>query len=204
MRRPDEPSRRRWTRARLLRTAIGGGAVVAGGAATASWSGGGVPAAAPSERGDADILNLFLLLEQVQEGFYREALRRARLDGELRRFAGVVAAQEGEHAARLTERLGARARARPRLDLGDAVTDPERFRAAAIKLEETTIAAYIAQAANLTRSAVAAIVPLVSVEARQVAWVRDLARVSPAPRAADPGRDRDDVLGELREGGFIQ
>lgn len=192
-----------WTRGRLLRVAIGGGAVVAGGAATASWNGGRAPAAAQQEDRDEEILNFFLLLERVQDGFYREALRAGALDGDLRRFARIVGAEEGQHVARLTERLGGRADVPPRTEFGDAVTDPGRFRATAIELEETAISAYIAQAANLSRDAVAAIVPLVSVEARQAAWVRDLAGVSPAPEPADRARDRDDVLAGLREGGFI-
>jgi hypothetical protein len=193
----------RWTRGRLLRTAIGGGAVVAGGAATASWTG-GAPAAAPSARGDVEILNHFLLLEQVQQGFYAEALEAGRLSGGLRSFAGTVSEQEREHVALLTKRLGSRARARPRTEFGEALTDPARFREAAIELEEATISAYIAQGANLTRDAVAAIVPLVSVEARQVAWIRDLAGVSPAPRAADPPAGAGDVVRKLRAKGWIR
>ena len=188
----------------MLRAALGGGAVVAGGAATASWTGGGAPAAAPSKSTDVSILNIFLLLEQVQEGFYLEAVRAGRLDGRLGDFARIVGAQERKHVALLTERLGGRARGRPQSDFGDAVADPERFQDAAIKLEEATIAAFISQGANLTRDALAAVVPLVSVEARQVAWVRDLAGVSPAPRAADPARAADEILDELREARFIR
>lgn len=204
MNRWAEPSRLRWTRAGLLRAALGGGAVVAGGAATASWTGGGAPGAAPSKSTDTKILNLFLLLEQVQEGLYREAVDGGKLKGKLEEFARTVGGQESEHVALLTERLGGNARERPQSDFGDAVADSERFQDVAIKLEEATIAAFISQGANLTRDALAAVVPLVSVEARQVAWVRDLAGVSPAPRAADPPRDADQILDELRGQGFIQ
>ncbi len=202
MNRPGEPLGR-WTRASLFRAALGGGAVVAGGAATASWTGGDPPMAAPSESTDVEILNLFLLLEQVQDGFYREAVRGGGLDGPLLTFARAVGAQESEHVAVLTDRLGDRAGDRPQSDFGDATRDPERFQDAAIKLEESTIAAFISQSANLTRGALAAVVPLISVEARQVAWVRDLAGVPPAPRAADPARESEDILDELREEGFI-
>jgi hypothetical protein len=193
-----------WTRGRLLRAALGTGAVVAGGAATASWTGGSAPLAAPSRDTDAKILNLFLLLEQVQESFYREALRTDGLDADLQRFARTAGEQEREHVALLTRRLGDRARARPQSDFGSALSDPERFRDAAIALEETALSAYIAQGANLTRDAVAAVVPMVSVEARQVAWVRDLAGVNPAPNAADPPRSADEVIARLRERGFIR
>ena len=70
-------------------------------------------------------------------------------------------------------------------------------------LEEAAIGLYVGQAANLSRDAVEAVVPLVSVEARQVAWLRDLRGVSPAPRAADPARPAGDVLRELRRKGYL-
>jgi hypothetical protein len=49
-----------------------------------------------------------------------------------------------------------------------------------------------------------AIATLLSVEARQAAWVRDLEGVSPAPKAADPGRKPDEILADLRRRGFLQ
>jgi hypothetical protein len=176
---------------------------VAGGAALGARGGDGTSLAAPSADTDAKILNFFLLLEHLQEAFYREALRRTRPAGDLGEFARTVVRQESEHVAFLTERLGARARARPRQDFGDALSTPERFRAAAIELEETTVAAYIGQGANLTRDAVGAVGTLLSVEARQAAWVLDLAGESPAPNAADPARKPGDVLARLRRQGLI-
>ena len=192
-----------WTRAGILRLAAAGGAVVAGGAAIGARSDDGMSLATTSPDTDAKILNFFLLLEYLQETFYREALQRTRLTGDLNEFARIVGRQESEHVAFLAKRLGGRARARPRPTFGDALSTPERFRAAAIDLEETTIAAYIGQGANLTRGAVGTVGTLLSVEARQAAWVRDLAGESPAPRAADPPREPDDVLAHLREQRFI-
>jgi rubrerythrin len=160
--------------------------------------------AAASKDGDARILNLFLLLEFVQEGFYRAALENNALDGELRDFASTVADQESEHIAFLSERLGSRARERPQSEFGPLLGSPREFRDAAIELEELTIAAFIGQAANLTRRTVGPIATLVSVEARQVAWVRDLAGLSPAPRAADPARTAGAVVADLRKRGFIR
>jgi hypothetical protein len=193
----------RWTRARLLRGLLGGGAAIAGGAVIGRHSG-GTSVASPSKDMDAEILSLFLLLERVQESFYEAALERSELQGALFRFAEVVRKQESEHVAYLKDRAGGRTAARPGSDFGDIVGDPERFRRTAVELEEATIAAYIGQAANLTGSAIAAIAPLVSVEARQAAWIRDLAGVSPAPHAADPARKPNDVLDQMRERGFIE
>lgn len=194
----------RWTRARFLRAAMGSGAVLAGGAAIGA-RGDGASRAAPSNATDAEILNLFLLLERVQEGFYREAVRAGALTGELSDFARAVGEQETDHVAFLTERLGGEARERPQLEFpGDLLDGDERFRDSAIELEEVTIGAYIGQSANLTRETMEPIATVLAVEARQVAWVRDIAGISPAPRAADEGRDSGEVLDFLRRRGYIR
>jgi hypothetical protein len=200
--RAARPAVARWSRASVLRGALGGAAAIGGGVALGR-RGGAAPLAAPSSARDAEILRVLLLLERMQEAFYGAALERARLDGKLLRFATTVGRQESEHVAYLTQQLGGRTPAPPQTDFGDSLSDPERFRDTAIELEEATLAAYIGQGANLTREAVAGIAGLVSVEARQVAWVRDLAGVSPAPRAADPPRKPEDVLSDLRKRGFI-
>ena len=100
-----------WTRAGLVRTAIGAGAVAAGGAAISGSRGDDAASLAAAQDADADILNFFLLLEYVQEGFYRESAEKAQLDGELLTYAQTVLGQEGEHIAFLEKWLGARARA---------------------------------------------------------------------------------------------
>jgi Ferritin-like domain len=193
----------RWTRGRALRAAAAGGAALGGGVLLGRRLDAGA-AAAPSERRDAEIFGFFLQLEQVQEGLYREALRTGRLTDELREFVRTVAPQEAEHVELLARRAGASAGGAPRSDFSDAVRSAESFHRAAIDLEELTLAGYIGQGANLTREAVADVVRLVSVEARQVAWLRDLADQHPAPRAADPPMDPGEVLGALRQRSYIQ
>jgi Ferritin-like domain len=200
---PDGPTHG-WTRARALRAAAGGGLLLGGAAALGSAGRPRTSAAAPSARQDAEILNAFLLLERVQEAFYRDALRRGRLRGELLEFAETVGAQETEHVEFLVERLGGRAAAAPRTDFGDASEREDSFRSVAIELEEATIGAYIGQGANLTREAVGEVARMVSVEARHAAWIRDLAGENPAPRAADPPRDPADALARLRDRGFVR
>ena len=195
-----------WTRAQVLRGTLGGGAVVAAAAAgelIGAGSGMNASAVGPSNATDEEILNLFLLLEYVQEGFYGEALRTRRLRGELRGFAQTVAGQERGHVAFLARLLGARARGRPRSRFDEAVSTQDRFRSAAIDLEEATIATYIGQAPHLTKQTIGAVAPMVSVEARQAAWLRDIAGQDPAPRAADPARAPDEVVAELRRRGFL-
>jgi hypothetical protein len=199
MGRSTDGGTRRW----LVRGLAGAGAAAAGAAALGAGTGDGSSQAA-SAHADADILNAFLLLERVQAAFYREALSRGRLDGELRSFATTVGAQERRHVATLERRLGRRADAPPSTRFAPGLTTPQGFRATAIDLEEATIAVYIGQGPNLSGGAMAFAAPLVSVEARQAAWIRDLADVSPAPRAADPARTSDDVLAELRAKGVLR
>jgi hypothetical protein len=201
--RPQSAPRAEWTRARFLRLTAGTGAAIAGGAAIGALRGDGTPAAAPSRAQDGRILNGLLLLEYVQEAFYREAVERGGLKGELARLAATVGAQEREHVAFLAKRLGDRAESRPQTDFGDALGSPESFTKTAIELEEAALAVVIGQGGNLTRKGVQAVVRLVSVEARQVAWLRDIAGMSPAPRAADPSREAEDVIQDLRDRGFL-
>jgi hypothetical protein len=197
------PPEQGWTRSRLLRTAVAGGAVAAGGAAWGARGGDEDSLAAPSEDIDAKILNLLLLLEYVQEAFYRQARASGRLDGDLLTFASTVGPQEAEHARFLARRLGSRARRRPDTRFGDHLASARSFRDAAVELEEAAIAAYVGQAANLTRPVLGQVATLVSVEARQAAWIRDIAETSPAPRAADPAREPDAVVADLRRRGFL-
>ncbi len=191
-----------WTRGGLIRTAVGAAAVAAGGAAVGSHGGRGTSLAARKDT-DAEILNFFLLLEYVQESFYREASENTQLDGDLLTFARTVVDQESEHVAFLVEWLGGRARTRPTPDFGDATRTPEAFRDTAIFLEEAAVAGYIGQGANLTRRTIRQVATLVSAEARQAAWMRNIAGVSPAPRAADPAREAGDVITDLRKRGYL-
>ena len=60
----------------------------------------------------------------------------------------------------------------------------ESFLDAATLLENTGVAAYNGQAANLTKKSLAAAAAIVSVEGRHAAWISSLAGRDPAPRAA--------------------
>jgi hypothetical protein len=195
-------SRDAFTRATLVRAVVGGSAAVSGGVAVGAITD-GTSSAADSAEVEAKVLNLFLTLEYVQESFYRQALGTGLLDGALLAFARTVAEQEAQHVAFLRRRLGRRAEDRPRTDAASLLGSPEGFRRAAVDLEEAAISAYVGQGANLSGRTRARIGTLVSVEARQAAWIRDLARTSPAPRAADPGRDGGKVLAELRAKGLL-
>jgi Ferritin-like domain len=181
---------------------IVGGALAAGGAVL-GW-GAGTAEPAPSRALDLKIFNFALLLERLQAAFYTEAVNAGELRGELLEFAEVVGGHEREHVDFLEEALGNRASKMPAFQFESATRDKQKFLDAAVLLENTGVAAYNGQAANLTKKSLAAAAEIVSVEGRHAAWISDLAGRPPAPRAADPGATADDVAATLETTGFIR
>jgi rubrerythrin len=191
------------TRAEALGAAAAGGAAVGAGALIGGSVEPEPSAGQPSRSQDMRIWSFFLLLEQAQAALYDAALRSGGLDGELKQFARVVARAEHDHVDLLRRNLGSEARQAPAFDYRDATSSAAKFRQAAIDLEEAALAAYIAQGANLTGGAVADAARIAAVDARHAAWIRDLARAEPAPRAADPGRSSQDIVADLRKKGLL-
>jgi rubrerythrin len=174
----------RLSRGALLKGSIAGLGALAGGAVGATEL-----AASPQPRRssatDQAILTFGLLIERLQAAFYAQALRTAHLTGEARQFAQIVGEEERAHVKFLEAALGSAAGTSPRFKFGDAVTDPAKFLATAISLEETGLGVYNGQAVNLTAKALAAAARIVSVEARHAAWARALAGKLPAPVPVD-------------------
>lgn len=163
------------------------------------------PAAGARSPGqDRRILQFLLQLEYLQAEFYSTAAAVGRLQGELREFAEVVGAHEREHVALLEKRLGRSARPKPRFDFGDATDNARRFARAARRLEETGVAAYIGQGANLTPRSIVSVSAITAVEARHAAWIADFLGRNPAPRAADKARTSKQVLAAIRRTGFLR
>lgn len=178
---------------------LAGGLTVGGGV----WieRGGSIATAAnrPSAVQDRAIFNFALLLEYLKASFYAEALAHARLKGDLRDFAEVAGTHEREHVQAIKRALGSHARSEPRFHFGRASRDPKRFQSTAVALEDLAVAAYNAQAANLTKDGLAAAIKIVSVEGRHAAWIRSIAGEEPAPSAADPGEDVAVVTSQLKK-----
>jgi hypothetical protein len=191
------------TRGNLLRRAlVAGGTLTLGGVAIA-----GLPRlarSAPSPSQDVRILNVVLLLEYLEEAFYADAVRRGALTGELRQFARVVGGHERAHVAFIAKTLGSAARKKPTFAFGDSTSDPAKFTAAALALEDLTVAAYNGQAANLTKGTLGAAARIVSVEARHAAWIRFIAGEVPAPQPTDKPATADQVTARIRRTGFVR
>jgi hypothetical protein len=189
------------SRAGLLKRAalLGGGAVAGGGVATALVQ--DARSAASAAR-DARILNYVLRLEELKAAFYREATERGALTGELQQLARVLADHERAHVSFLHRRLRKRAESGRAYDFGDATSDADTFASTARMLEETAVAAYVGQGANLTRRLMTEFAQLCSVEGRHAAWISDVLDRSPAPRAADEAKTPGDVVAVIEGTGF--
>ena len=188
------------SRRRFLRGILAGAAVVSG----AAFIGTRPAQSKPSPAQDLRILNFALLLEFLQAAYYREALSRGLLRGELREFAQTVGANEDEHVALLRQALGRRARPRPTFRFDQVLRSPDDFVRSAMILEDAGVAAYNGQAANLTKAALLPALRMVSVEGRHAAWIRDIAGEDPAPFAADPGVPPSVVLSTLRKAQLLR
>jgi hypothetical protein len=166
---------------------------------------GGLPrfaASEPSREQDRSILEWLLQVEYVQAAFYDAVEREGALQGEPREFAARVGRQERAHVEALKRALGPGAPERPEFNFGEATSDPDRFVEAAVELEELAVAAYNGQIPNLTRPRVMTAMRIVSVEARHVGWVRDLAGRNPAPRPADRAATPAETRAALQATGF--
>jgi hypothetical protein len=177
------------------------GTAAAGAVSAALWE----PAlSAPSAARDIDILNFFLLLEQTQAALYAQAVMSGNLNGGLLTFAEVARDHEREHVTLLRDALGREAREEPTFDLERATRGQEEFATAARQLEDLTLGAYNGLGPSLTQAHLLDAMRIVSVEARHVAWIRDLVGEHPAPVAADTGMSRRQVLIELSKTGLVR
>jgi rubrerythrin len=187
----------------VSRGVVAGGALAAGGVLSAVLPG-RADSSAPSAAQDKKILNFALLLEYIESAFYGEAVAKGKLSGELLEYASVVGGHERAHVAFLKKALKENARKKPTLSFGETTSDPEKFTAAAIALEETMIAAYNGQAANLTKPTLALAAEIVSVEARHAGWIRAIAGENPAPNATDRPETAAEVQAAVNRTGFLR
>ena len=186
----------------VARAVLAGGTLAAGGAVVAALPRLAASAASPAQ--DQKILNFALGLEYMEAAFYAEAFANDEFSGDLREYVSVVRRHEEAHVAFLKKALGDKAAKEPEFDFGDATSDPDKFTAAAIALEEAVIAAYNGQAANLTKETLAAAGGIVSVEARHAGWIRAIAGKDPAPDATDQPKTPREVQADVNRTGFVR
>jgi Ferritin-like domain len=191
----------------LRRAALTGSAVLGSGLLLSR-----VPKAFAQGVTDVDILNLLLLNEAMETAFYTEAVQRGALRGEALAFARQLAANETVHRDTARAALGANARPLPGFDFGDTTASQAAFIRTSLALENNDVAA-INGAGPLVRSKALLAVAgqVVSVEARQAAWIRRIAygptytrAQLPAPRAFDRAITPAQAQRAVQSYGFIQ
>jgi hypothetical protein len=153
---------------------------------------GGVVAAARAEAATADtkndiaILRFDLALEYLQAGLYTEAERLGALTPKTLEWARVVGAHERAHAKAIKSLLGRKAVPSPSFNYGHVTSDEQAFIKTAVAFEDLTSALLKWQAPRLdSRSILAAVVTLHSVETRHAAWIRHVVGLRPATTTFD-------------------
>jgi len=178
-------------------TAIGGGILMGGFPSIA------LGAARPSKKGDIKILNFALVLEYLESEFYKEALRKAGLTGDLLSTTQLVSRHENAHVRFLKGALGGARNAKPQFDFKDTTSTPAKFLATAISLEDTGVTAYLGQAGNLlSKKFLGAAASILTVEARHASRFRSLGRKTFAPNTFDKGASAAQV--RAKAGAFIK
>jgi hypothetical protein len=160
--------------------------------ATASVAVGGLMLAADAEaapqmtKSDLGILRFDLVLEYLQSGLYTEAERLGELTPKTLAWARVVGAHERAHVRAIKGLLGRKSVPSPGFNYGDVTAKENPFIKTAVAFEDLTAALLKWQAVRLdSRSILAAVATLHSVETRHAAWIRHLIGLKPATRAFD-------------------
>jgi hypothetical protein len=165
------------------------------------------PSEAAARIGDVAILNFGLRFERLQATFYTQADELgtiAAMSVAKRQWARTLGAHERAHVRILKKVLGAKAGPRPSFDFGEDNETDAAFTRTAVAMEDLTVAlltGILPQVAD--RGLTAALLGLLTVEARHAAWARNIVGASPAPAAFDEGRTLQSVNGALARTHYI-
>jgi Ferritin-like domain len=137
-------------------------------------------------KNDIAILRFDLALEYLQAGLYTEAERLGALTPKTLDWARVVGAHERAHAKAIKTLLGRKAVPSPTFNYGDVSSHERAFIKTAVAFEDLTSALLKWQAPRLdSRSILAAVITLHSVETRHAAWIRHEVGLNPVTSAFD-------------------
>jgi rubrerythrin len=181
----------------ILRGALAAGAMYGAGAVAPFVS----RAFAQTGGGDVEILSFALGLERIEEEFYKQAVKNAKLRPELKELATNFGEQETAHAEALQqtlELLGGQAPGGPKPRFG--LSDERTFLRLAVALEDTGVGAYNGAGPAIdTPDVIAAAGSIVQVEARHAAALRMRAGEDPAPVAFDEALTRAQVDAAVKQ-----
>jgi Ferritin-like domain len=187
------------TRAGFLRTAAFGGAAMLG-----ALSAPGEAAAAVT---DLQILNFCLNFERLQATFYTQAEQIgtiAKMSARKELWARTLGAHERAHVKIIKSVLGRKAGPSPFFDFGAANETDAAFTRTAVAMEDLTVALLTGVTPRIhNRQLTAALMGLLTVEARHAAWARNIVRTLPAPAPFDAAKTLDEVRGAVARTHFI-
>jgi ferritin-like protein len=187
------------TRADVLRrTAFGGAALLAALAA---------PPVAEAKVDDVAILNFCLNFERLQATFYTDADRHgtiATMNARKQEWARTLGAHERAHVKIIKAVLGPKAGPSPFFDFGEANATDANFTRTAVAMEDLTVALLGGVTPRVRdRGLTAALLGLLTVEARHAAWARHIIGSPPSPRSFDKARTLASVRGAVARTHFV-
>ena len=172
------------------------GALATGGLYGAGAVGSFVTRAFAQGGGDVEILNFALTLEYLEAAFYEEALSKAKLSGDAKKYAEEFGQNEQAHVDTIKgtiEKLGGKPVAAPGVKF--PLKDQQSFLKLAKTFEDTGVAAYNGAAPMISSTEVlGAAGSIVQVEARHAAAIRQLMGESPTRGAFDPTLTKNQTL----------
>jgi hypothetical protein len=165
------------------------------------------PSEAAAKVGDVGILNFGLRFERLQATFYTQAEELgtiARMSDRKQQWARTLGAHERAHVRIIKQVLGPKAGPRPSFDFGDDNETDAAFTRTAVAMEDLTVALLTGIIPEIRdRGLTAALLGLLTVEARHAAWARNIIGSTPAPVAFDESRTLESVRGALARTRFI-
>ena len=165
------------------------------------------PSEAAAKVGDVGILNFGLRFERLQATFYTQAEELgtiARMSDRKQQWARTLGAHERAHVRIIKQVLGPKAGPRPSFDFGDENETDAAFTRTAVAMEDLTVALLTGIIPEIRdRGLTAALLGLLTVEARHAAWARNIIGSTPAPVAFDEPQTLASVRGALARTHFI-
>jgi hypothetical protein len=153
------------------------------------------------------ILNFGLRFERLQATFYTQAEELgtiADMSDAKQRWARTLGAHERAHVKIIKHVLGPKAGPRPSFDFGEDNETDAAFTRTAVAMEDLTVALLTGIIPQIQdRGLTAALLGLLTVEARHAAWARHIIGSTPAPSAFDEPRTLKSVSGTLARTRFI-
>jgi hypothetical protein len=165
------------------------------------------PPEAAAKLSDVSILNFGLRFERLQATFYTQAEELGtigRMAAEKQRWARTLGAHERAHVKILKQVLGPKAGPRPSFDFGEDNETDAAFTSTAVAMEDLTVALLTGIVPQVRdRGLTAALLGLLTVEARHAAWARNIIGAAPVPTAFDEPKSLHAVGGALARTHFI-